>query len=207
MFCPLCQSEYREGFTRCLECNSPLVQSLDDPSLTDDPIVQLFGGVDEPSFNITLDVLREAGIPFHAAASDRKFLNSSLGSPEFKILIRQSDRERADHAIEEAFGGAPTEDEMALPAEEVPLEQSDDDGGLPPREFPSEWDGKEATVEVWSGDDAAFASELRACFRENGVPSRTIQDDPGRMYLYIRPDDESRVREILREITEGTPPV
>lgn len=28
MFCPQCKSEYREGFTKCADCGSPLVDSL-----------------------------------------------------------------------------------------------------------------------------------------------------------------------------------
>jgi hypothetical protein len=30
MFCPLCRSEYREGFTECSDCGVPLVPELPD---------------------------------------------------------------------------------------------------------------------------------------------------------------------------------
>ena len=46
---------------------------------------------------------------------------------------------------------------------------------------------------------------LRDCLRENSIPSRVVLNDPGKSYVYVRPEDESRAREILREITEGTP--
>jgi hypothetical protein len=28
MYCPICKSEYREGFFKCADCNVPLVESL-----------------------------------------------------------------------------------------------------------------------------------------------------------------------------------
>jgi hypothetical protein len=33
MFCPQCETEYREGFTRCADCDVALVPELDSPSL------------------------------------------------------------------------------------------------------------------------------------------------------------------------------
>ena len=33
MFCPQCETEYREGFTRCADCDVALVPDLGSPSL------------------------------------------------------------------------------------------------------------------------------------------------------------------------------
>ena len=35
MFCPKCRIEYREGFTVCADCGTPLVEKLPDPSAFD----------------------------------------------------------------------------------------------------------------------------------------------------------------------------
>ncbi len=32
MFCPVCKSEYRDGFTKCTDCGVNLVQQLADDS-------------------------------------------------------------------------------------------------------------------------------------------------------------------------------
>jgi hypothetical protein len=69
--------------------------------------------------------------------------------------------------------------------------------------LPYDWDPKEATSEVWSGEDEPMAEYLASALRENGIPSR-IPDEPGhRARLCVRPVDLIRARDIAREITEG----
>jgi hypothetical protein len=73
----------------------------------------------------------------------------------------------------------------------------------PTRPLPYDWDAKDATSEVWSGEDESMAEYLASALRENGIPSR-IPDEPGhRARLCVRPEDFSRARDIAREITEG----
>jgi len=67
------------------------------------------------------------------------------------------------------------------------------------------WKPKEATVEVWAGDDTAFARQLCDCLGENELRSRLQDESPEPMRVFVCPDDADRAREILREITEGTP--
>ena len=69
--------------------------------------------------------------------------------------------------------------------------------------MPYDWDPKEATSEVWSGEDESMAEYLASALRENGIPSR-IPDEPGhRVRLCVRPGDFTRARDIAREIAEG----
>jgi hypothetical protein len=73
----------------------------------------------------------------------------------------------------------------------------------PRRPLPYDWDAKEATSEVWSGEDESMAEYLASALRENGIPSH-IPDEPGhRARLCVRPADLTRARDIVREITEG----
>jgi hypothetical protein len=68
--------------------------------------------------------------------------------------------------------------------------------------LPYEWDSREATSEVWSGEDESMAEYLASALRENGIPSR-IPDEPGhRARLCVRPEDLTRAKSIAREITE-----
>ena len=74
---------------------------------------------------------------------------------------------------------------------------------MPRQSLPYDWDSKEATSEVWSGEDESMAEYLASALRENGIPSR-IPDEPGhRARLCVRPEDLTRARDIAREITEG----
>jgi hypothetical protein len=38
MFCPVCKSEYREGFTKCSDCGVDLVKQLANDSEAKEPL-------------------------------------------------------------------------------------------------------------------------------------------------------------------------
>jgi hypothetical protein len=69
MFCPNCGSEYREGFTRCVDCDLDLVaaapsQAAVHPEPGD--FVTVFGTGDPVVFMTARSLLDEAGIPYLA---------------------------------------------------------------------------------------------------------------------------------------------
>lgn len=63
MFCPDCETEYREGIERCSDCGARLVESLDDEPaatqlvpLTQESSGQMVGEI--------VDRLEKAGVPY-----------------------------------------------------------------------------------------------------------------------------------------------
>jgi hypothetical protein len=68
------------------------------------------------------------------------------------------------------------------------------------------WNPAAATSEIWSGVDAALAQLLEDCFLENRIPYRLQGRSPGKLRYFVLPSDEAAAREIIREITEATPP-
>jgi hypothetical protein len=65
MFCPRCESEYREGFTRCSDCDVELVAAL--PSEDHDPdshLVPVLSTSDATMTAIVKSLFDEAGIGF-----------------------------------------------------------------------------------------------------------------------------------------------
>jgi len=62
-----------------------------------------------------------------------------------------------------------------------------------------------ATCEVWSGEDEKLAGFLVAALNENGIPARVEGHGLGST-VFAPPEDKSRAREIIREITEASPP-
>jgi len=62
MFCPLCQSEYREGFTECNECHVHLVSSREEAQTSTE---RLWKGDRQQSLDRVLAALDAQGIPSH----------------------------------------------------------------------------------------------------------------------------------------------
>jgi hypothetical protein len=51
-----------------------------------------------------------------------------------------------------------------------------------------------------------LAKLLEDCFQENRIPCRRQGLAPGKLRYFVLPSDESAAREIIREVTEATPP-
>ena len=78
MFCPLCKTEYREGFYTCADCSVPLVAELPQTSQAETSnedseeemeyhgdLVPVFETLDQSEILIIKSVLDEEGIPYH----------------------------------------------------------------------------------------------------------------------------------------------
>ena len=69
MYCPLCQVEYREGFTECSDCHVPLLAGtpLPEPASNFDPALDLVVVLetnDRIKVAMARGLLEDAGIPF-----------------------------------------------------------------------------------------------------------------------------------------------
>jgi hypothetical protein len=69
MFCPVCESEYREGFARCADCDVDLVDIVPSPSSTAAHLeigdVETVFATGDPVLLMTAKaLLDEAGIPY-----------------------------------------------------------------------------------------------------------------------------------------------
>jgi hypothetical protein len=69
-----------------------------------------------------------------------------------------------------------------------------------------DFDPDEATLEVWSGDAKGMAQMLKDCLRENGIGCVIDGVAAGNQRVLVRPENETRTREIVREVVEGVPP-
>jgi hypothetical protein len=168
--------------------------------MPDDSLEILWRGADPAKFTALQAALRDEGIPFWQTQvydpaggflSSRPYYLEAI--PGFEIRVHAADLERASGALkwleskENNFSPAPIDEPDRLDRR-VSL--------------PYEWDSREATSEVWSGEDESMAEYLASALRENGIPSR-IPDEPGhRARLCVRPEDLTRAKNIAREITE-----
>ena len=213
MFCPLCHAEYREGFTRCADCDVDLVSLL---PLTDvEPqgdLVLLWRGSELPFFSQLAHTLREASIACHVRKkmlhSPEEFYEARGAGNEFEIRVFEHDLTCARRILEEEarlFATVAQPDNGPERTETV-IEVLPEPYGTPKDEDILEWDAQGADTEAWSGEDSAHAKFIRDALRENEVGYRMVIDPPGHERILVRADNAPRAREIIREVLEGVPP-
>ncbi|MGA7795451.1 MAG: DUF2007 domain-containing protein [Candidatus Acidiferrales bacterium] len=211
MICPNCKCEYIRGVTQCADCGVALVDALEPPkaNLSDSVrIVALWRGNDPAECEKIREALRNADIPF--TEPDTKGSFSFIATEQrMEIWISEADLERGRKILLDLNGavdpGELTPEELealALP-ESDRQDSADQESRL---EISSEdWHEEDPAAEVWSGESEEFADNLIACLREIGIASRKISEE-GRWRLVVRPEQESRAKEIVREVVEASPP-
>ena len=230
MFCPQCNAEYRPGFTRCADCGVDLVNDPPEYALAgkppaadpgdpnEDPFCSFWKGQDARVHAELCEVLEQAGIPHKTIfRSDHLFNFSNF--PAYEIGVPFSSFEKAEKVVQETYGTDDVEDvgaqELAglvvRPSGGVPI--LPEMVSLPPEDIPgppaagerADWFPEDATVNVWSADSPEQSEFLVAALHENGIHCR-LDEQGSQTRLFVLPHDAARAREIVREVTEQTPP-
>lgn len=215
MYCPACKAEYRPGIRRCHDCDVDLVATL-PADAADAPAQKEVGGQeavplwsdDNPIFIAALlNALDEAGISHREFEQHdpRANLNPVFPGRAYmgmgqEVWVRASDLASAKKLLE-----AVMDRESELAEDEGELQESPNAEPEPAQELPEHWDPRAATVKVWSGDEEPKAQFILDALLEDGIPAR-IDNDRFAQGILVRPQDESRAREIVREVLEGAPP-
>jgi hypothetical protein len=220
VFCPVCKAEYREGFTRCTGCNVPLVATLpaDQSEADASDLAVAWRGTDPSAFSAALAALQEAGIPsYQVSDHDQLVFELAIPRPQYRIMVRKTGLAAAQELVApfgERAGLAHARDiwkgrsEFPPAGEESPqdeLAESPSPDEHSPDDISAERRPQEATREVWSGDDPDVAENLRVCLREVGIGCE-VKEGNGKSRILVSPQTETRAREIVREVIEGTPP-
>jgi Putative prokaryotic signal transducing protein len=210
MICPSCKCEYIRGVTQCADCGVALVDALESPGANpadDVRIVSIWRGNDPAECERVQEALEHAEIPFTVPDSKSPF--SFLPTePTLEVWISDADRERARKILLDLEGRVdpdeltPEEIEsLALPESNQPDREQTSD----PQNLSENWYEDEPAVEAWNGDSEAFADSLIACLREVGIASHKLSG-AGHWRLVVRPEQESRAKEVVREVVEAKPP-
>ena len=172
--------------------------------MPNDSLEILWRGSDPAKFTALQAALRDEAIPYwQTQVYDPAggFLSSRPyyldATPGFEIRVHAADLERANGALEwvESKESVSTDSSLSAMPELDRLDAR--------RPLPYDWDPREATSEVWSGEYESVAEYLASALRENGIPSRIPDEPDHRARLCVRPADSTRAREIIREITEA----
>jgi len=207
MFCPKCKCEYVRGVRECADCGVPLVDALepeDANPLENVRLVSVWQGNDPSECERVKAALENAGIEFLDGDSKNFEVFVPLGS-NLEIFVSTADRDAARKIILDE-GGRIDPDEMTPEGmESLTLPESDQPDSDGPQDLSVEWNEDDPVTEVWNGEKEDFADTLAACLREIGIASRKLSE-ASRWSLVVRPEQEARAREVVREVVEASPP-
>ena len=157
--------------------------------------------------------LRRAGVAYRVTEIPKPVGYQMRPQQEFEIAVPVENFGRAKEIlgiqIELGEENLPSEEEIhavmeLLEEEDVPADGVQGDWDL------TTWYPEDATVEVWSGDHAEGASDkgwiIELALNENQIRNRADVLEDGFRHFFVRPKDQGRAREIVREIVEGAPP-
>jgi hypothetical protein len=215
MFCPECKAEYRDGFTRCADCDVELVANLPEVKhksgdRTNEQgelsnLQEVWTGNDQEGCVATCLTLKEAGIPYEVAQRKTQFLKGDEAN--FKIAVPASFYKQAKE-----LAGRGTFDFSDDPEDQAIMELPDDgivaatEAATDEERYSTEWYPEDATVEVTSPSNRERRWMIVDSLRENFIRCRESSSSDGLKQIFVLPEDELRAREIVREIEEGSPP-
>ena len=202
MFCPVCRTEYRDTFSRCAECDSPLVQELQSPApsralFNGEPPAVLWRGQDPVAFSAILSALTDSGIPFFE--SNRRDYTASLSSPVAlgfyglpyrQIFVHRSNLESALQVVTAALRPRPSlelDDEAVPDPTQKTAISADTTTGK----------DRSAPVSIWHGDDPARAEFLRGLLVDNAIPCWESSGAQNSVKLYVPAEFQARARAII----------
>ena len=190
----------------------------------------IWRGVDQEGCVSVCYKLQDLDIVYRVAEK-----NASLGrqmriNRRYEIFVSAADYERAKSGLEieddppETLSEAewlemeePVDpDELQIPEgfelrEQPESEKLDREDSLPDTPERRDayfryWYPEDATVQVWSQTDAEdWSGAIEMALKENLVHCRSNSDSGSSKAVFVMPEDESRAREIVRQIVESTP--
>ena len=216
MFCPICRAQYRPGFTRCSDCDVALVPSVPQPEdMPSGRLEPLWEGDELAVHASLLEELDKSGIRYFDRALSNYpgvrradyFPIQPMARFGYQVSVLSSDLKTAREILQKLLEQKP--EDISLPAEEVESSNIAVPANSRDAETASAGSlsgaGEDATCEVWAATDETLAAFLETALRENGIPIR-VEGDVLQKRILVRLADEAPAREILREITEASPP-
>jgi hypothetical protein len=222
MFCPQCQAEYRQGFTRCADCDIDLVYALDgEPGLSeigtenlnvpDASLRLIWKGHTETECVILCRHLMKADIPYKVAQIPESPNVDMKVIWRYEIGVQDADYERSKEllGIEGAYADGGESVEQVLweeddDAESLPLDDSPPGKEIRNDSYLEPWYPEDATAEIWSQGDEDISAGIEAGLKESLIHCRVDLRD-GVCKVFVMPEDAERSRKIVREITKGAP--
>jgi hypothetical protein len=198
MFCPECKAEYRSGFTRCVDCDVDLVQELSEElTQSREQLRKVWSGDSQSDCVEFCQELKDAGIMYEVSQIPLGPQSGMGVDWRFEIKVPHS---LCDQARQLLNGNS--DEIVALSADPRSTEQCD----AARRTYLRGLHPGDAVVEILSKKRDDKSSIVELSLDTNLIRFRTERQDDGTVKLFVLPEDESRAREIVRQIKEGEPP-
>src|ERR1700744_5011170 len=155
-YCPICDAEYSDSHAMCSVCRVELVpEELPGHPLDErqrkEKIVLVWKGGDPLSVSEVIHILRDSGIRHHVSPTNEHLVfELAMPRPKYAVRVFLSDLARAKELLVNVRESAP----FAL---EEPADDAADSGESDAHATGREFQPKEATAVVWSGEDTALA--------------------------------------------------
>jgi hypothetical protein len=214
MFCPQCKAEYRPGFSRCSDCGVDLVYELPpqasrprawEPEGPQDgaALGTIWEGDSESECVGVCEELKNAGIWYRVSQIPGP-RDLKMVVKRHEIAVSPSDYEGPGNSW--ALKTRQRVAKIRQAALELPAaENSTADETAGGDSYLGKWHPEDATVEVWSQSAENTSSVVELSLKENLIRFRSHSQDGTRKF-FVLPEDESRAREIVREIRDSVPP-
>jgi hypothetical protein len=178
MFCPVCQSEYRDGFTKCSDCGVDLVRQLADDSEAKEP---LWAGQDVSVRSAICDKLDAAKIPHEDDSVESKFM-PAFPQSIYRIQIRRRDHDAALNAIREIDVGHSN----IRPSPGIVLDRNSDwlRTNAPQRDLWGRLLNRDASLSESAGDSGIVADASAS-----GDEDEPVEEAPDDQLEDFNPDD------------------
>jgi hypothetical protein len=198
MFCPECKIQYRSSFTHCVDCRVDLVEELpQEPTQEQERLRKVWSGDSQSDCVEFCREFKEAGIEYEVVQIPTG-PGSGMGATwRFEIKVPHHLWKRAQQLVKE------NPDEIVeLPPDPRRTKQDD----AVKRNYLRRLHPDDAIIEIFSTNPKDESSMVELSLRTNLIRFRRELQDDGTVRLFVLPEDESRAREIIREIEEGKPP-
>lgn len=211
MICPVCHSEYREGYTRCTECDVRLIEPVrlakpnsGKPRRETVPPVVVWRGQDPVAFSAVVSALADANIhylEFHnrdfTACLSQPMSLSYYGIGHSEIRVYPSDLEVAKEIVEAALQPiAQVYDRDEAVEDEASSEEPENDDSSAGTRNESALPDK-APVEVWRGRDPERAQTLAHALDAEKITTWVLTAASGDARVLVAHEDRTRARKVL----------
>ena len=212
MYCPQCKAEYRQGFTRCADCDVELVDTLPQESERTGEANRIIWMGDSQATCVALCLqLKDEGIRYQVTEAMKSRNARMTVTWKYGLAVPAEDEKKAkellelpETVVEESSELTEEDEDQAL------LELPEGDESTPGAvrkgsSYLGPWYPEDATVEVFAETPTFESGLIEMSLKENEIRARIEVQEDGRKKIFVLPEDEPAAREIIREIVEDTP--